>query len=297
MSKTIWKVFCMEKEFPGLWQRWYKNQCVSVGWAGFRGYRLHGKTKNAKNWEICRKALKEMEKGDYIIAALPNNRIGRIGEIISKEINDDQWSPLVPKSKDYPHGEFGRRVIVRWDLSAGPLNPDLIIKLPEDCRFTGAELRLTICKVKSHAIDEFINLANDQSNWVGLFGKFKYEQALSDYIANYPHHLDDNLSPYPNSRVREKYYKDKTRSDVLLIDKDGTPVIVECKQNTPTDQDIKQLIKYMKNLQKELNMRPRGILVHGGSPKIHSAILKNVRKYHIDIVNYKLDVEFRKSIL
>lgn len=295
MERNIWKVFCMEKDYPGLWQRWYKNQCVAVGWAGFKGYRLHGKTKGGKNWEICRKALKEMKTGDYVIAALPNNRIGRIGEIVGKAIDDDQWEPLVPKSKNNPDGEIGRRIFVRWDLSTGPINPDLIVKLPEDCRFIGAELRLSICKIKSYTIDKIKEVSNETSNWVGLFGKFGYEQALSDYIANYPHHLEENLAPFPDSKIREKLFKDKTRADILLIDKNDLPVIVECKQNSPTKEDIEQLKKYIRHLTKELGQRPRGILVHGGSPKLYKGVLKNIQHYKIDIINYKLDIEFRKS--
>jgi hypothetical protein len=295
MEKVIWKIFCMEKDYPGMWQRWYKNQCVAVGWAGMWGYRLHGKTKGGKNWEICRRALKEMKVGDYVVVALPHSKIGRIGEIVEKEIDDDQWDPLVPKSKNSPDGEIGRKVLVRWDLSVGPVDPDLIIKLPEGMRFTGGALRLTIAKIRSHTIDEIKEVANNSSNWVGLFGNFGYEQALSDYIANYPHHLEDDLSPYPESKIREKYFKDRSRLDVLLIDKDSTPVIVECKQHSPSKEDVKQLLGYLRNLHRELDIKPRGILVHGGSPKIDKELFKSIRRYKIDIINYKLDIEFRRS--
>jgi hypothetical protein len=38
---TLWKVTCMEHRFPGMWQRWYKHQCVAVGWPPGLGYRLN----------------------------------------------------------------------------------------------------------------------------------------------------------------------------------------------------------------------------------------------------------------
>jgi hypothetical protein len=57
---------------------------------------------------------------------------------------------------------------------------------------------------------------NDPTNWVGLLSHFKYEKALSDYIAAYPHHLEDGLVPYPNAKVREKVFTDRKRLDVLL---------------------------------------------------------------------------------
>ena len=31
--KTLWKIACQEDVYPGMWQRWFKNQCVAVGWA------------------------------------------------------------------------------------------------------------------------------------------------------------------------------------------------------------------------------------------------------------------------
>ena len=53
--------------------------------------------------------------------------------------------------------------------------------------------------------------------------------------------------------------------DVLLIDENDTPVVVECKQNAPTLGDIRQLRNYMAQIKKDLRKAPRGILVHGGA--------------------------------
>jgi hypothetical protein len=39
---ALWKVACQEAVYPGMWQRWFKNQCVAVGWAAQWGYRLNG---------------------------------------------------------------------------------------------------------------------------------------------------------------------------------------------------------------------------------------------------------------
>ncbi len=295
MEKTIWKVFCMEEDYPGLWQRFYKNQCVAIGWSPYRECRLREKPKKDRIWAKYQKYLLDMKIDDYVIAALPNNRIGRIGEITDlRGVEDNQWQPLVPKSGEKPSGSIGRRILVRWDLSVGPINPDLVVNLPEEIRFKGPELLSAICKIKSYTINEIKEALNDSSNWVGLLGKFKYEKALSDYIADYPHHLEEDLFLYPDSKVREKRFKDKSRSDVLLIDKNGVPVIVECKQNPPGQDDIKQLIKYLKKFEIENGIRPRGILVHGGSPKLSQDLRKSIHGYNIDIVNYKLDIEFRK---
>ena len=75
---------------------------------------------------------------------------------------------------------------------------------------------------------------NNSANWVSLLSHFDYERALSGYIATYPHHLEDGLVPYPYHQVREKGFPDRTRLDVLLLDqKTGWPVVVECKQDAP----------------------------------------------------------------
>lgn len=120
---TLWKINCMEDTFPGMWQRWYRNQCVAVGWHRKWGYPLTG-TITAKDygpaWSRARSALHKIEVGDCIIVSLRGNRVGRLGEVTGKAIEDNDWKPLVPLTKDYPDGEMGRRIFVRWDLNHGP---------------------------------------------------------------------------------------------------------------------------------------------------------------------------------
>ena len=137
---------------------------------------------------------------------------------------------------------------------------------------------------------------NEPANWVNLLGSFKYETALSDYIANYPNRLEDGLLPHPNSKIRERVFKDQTRLDVLLIDKKNMPVIVECKQNAPTIDHISQLRHYMKLLEEETGQMARGILIHGGAAKLSCDVVENACcKPAVEIVNYSLDVHFRTS--
>jgi RecB family endonuclease NucS len=133
----------------------------------------------------------------------------------------------------------------------------------------------------------------DERNWVGLLTHFKYEKALSEFIAAYPNRLEDGLLPHPDKKVREKVFKDKTRSDVLLIDRADAPVIVECKQGHPTLNNLKQIRGYMNHLREETDKMPRGILVHGGARKLSSEISAAARKRpRIEIVRYSLDVDF-----
>lgn len=293
---TLWKITCKEDIYPGMWQRWFKNQCVAVGWASAWGYKLNGDTEGGKGWSTARNAIKDIEIGDYIVVALRGHRVGRIGEVTGKAIDDDKWDPLVPKSPDMPDGEMGRRINVRWELTTGPDNQDLVIQLPEGNTFSNGELRPTVSRIYSMTIDELRTLMDDQENWISLLGKFGYEKALSDYIANYPNHLEDGLLPHTNSKIREKVFLDRTRLDVLLIDKENAPVVVECKQHAPTTDDIKQLRHYMKKLKEETGENSRGILVHGGSQKISTKVIAEAKKKpSVEIVSYSLEVNFRPS--
>ncbi|MGD0651980.1 MAG: endonuclease NucS domain-containing protein [Verrucomicrobiia bacterium] len=237
-----------------------------------------------------------MAIGDLVVVALRGHRIGRIGEITGKAIEDSQWDPLVPPGPDVEDGEMGRRVFVRWDLTIGPDDLDLVVQLPERRTFSNGELRPTVSRIYSRSIKEVKAVMNDPRNWVGLMGRFGYENALSDYIASYPHRLEDGLLPHPNARIRELVFGDRSRLDVLLIDRDGHPVIVECKQHSPTMENVRQLRHYIKRLRRETGQKARGILVHGGSQIISSDVRRMARKSPVvEIVSYRLEVDLTPS--
>src|SRR5438067_6528853 len=129
----LWRITCMEDVFPGLWQRWFKHQCVTVSYSPEWGCtNIEGKkTKGGRDWIQARNALKEMAPGDQIAASLPGRRIGRIGEVIRNETADDRWEPLIPPDAKARKGHMGRRILVCWDLEHSQDNPDLVIHLPE----------------------------------------------------------------------------------------------------------------------------------------------------------------------
>lgn len=188
---------------------------------------------------------------------------------------------------------MGRRIYVRWDLTIGPRDLDLVVTLPERVRFTRGELRPTLAEIRLVPFSKLERTMNDPQNWVGLLSHFDYERALSGYIAAYPHHLEDGLLPYPNGKVRERVFQDKSRLDVLLQDRDGTPVIVECKQAHPTLKDLKQLRHYLRRLKLETRRSSRGILVHGGTRKLRTEVKRDAAiSPKIEIVRYTLDVDF-----
>lgn len=293
---TLWKVTCQEHKYPGMWHRWFRHQCVAVGWYSKWGFPLIGPTDNP-GWARARNALQAMKPGDHVIVALQGNRVGRLGEITAKAMGDDQWDPLVPPSTDLEDGEMGRRVMVRWDLTVGPDDRDKVVLLPEDCRLTSGELRPTVSEIRSISLKRLADVMNEPANWIGLLAYFDAEQALSGYIAVYPHHLEDGLVPHPNEKVRERVFQDGSRLDVLLLDRDLRPVIVECKQSQLTVADVTQLRHYLERLQQETHQQARGILVHGGARKLNPEVRKAAEeKPRIEVVQYHLQVDFDASL-
>jgi hypothetical protein len=289
---TIWKINCMEDKYPGMWQRWFRNQCVAVGWRGKSGYPLSGPSGDS-GWRHTRAALQRIKIGDFIVASLKGNRIGRFGKITGMAVGDADWEPLVPKSTDRPEGEMGRRIQVRWDMTVGPEDRDIVILLPENSRFTTGELRPTISEIRSISLKNLRIVMNESANWQSLFSHFDYEKALSGYIATYPHHLEDGLTPHPNLKIRERVFSNKSRSDIILLDRNERPVIVECKQGQPTVANIQQLRGYLHSLHEEKGEDARGILIHGGAKKLPVDIVRAAaKKPKIEVIQHTLKVEF-----
>lgn len=177
----LWKINCMEERYPGMWQRWFRHQCVAVGWYSKWGFPLKGPTDNY-GWRRTRNALQTIQPGDVVVVALRGNRVGRIGEVTGKAVTDTDWAPLVPSSSSKLDGEMGRRIFVRWDMTTGPDDRHRVVHLPEECRFTAGELRPTLCEIHSHSLTQLKVAMNDASNWVGLLTHFDYEAALQGYI-------------------------------------------------------------------------------------------------------------------
>ncbi|HTV39083.1 MAG TPA: endonuclease NucS domain-containing protein [Candidatus Sulfotelmatobacter sp.] len=287
---NLWKINCEENKFPGMWQRWFKHQCVAVGWPP-DWFCLEGHTKDY-GWSRARNAMQRIQTDDVLVVTLPKNRIARIGYVTRKEIRDNEWKELVPRSREHPAGQIGRRILVRWDLTIGPDSRDQVVRIP-DKYLSNGEQRPTLCLIQSHKLEQLKEVMNDPVNWVNLDSNFAYERALQEYIAAYPHHLEDGLLPHPDIKIREKVLKDRSRLDVLLIDPDDSPVIVECKRDAPATLHVSQLRNYMHRLQSETGRKPRGILVHNGARKLSEKVRKEAAKRpRIEIVRYALNVNF-----
>lgn len=291
-KRTLWKIYCMEDEYPGIWRLWFKHQCVTIGYSPEWNYKIKGGRTN-RDWIGARNALQEMKTDDLIVVALPGRRIGRIGKVLKNEF--EQWQPLYPPDSEWEMGYMGRRISVHWELEYAPDNVDLVVQLPEGVNMT----RGTLTRVKHHSVRWFQKAIADPVNWVGMAGRFVYEKALSDFIARYPERLKGGLKPYPKEKeIRERVFKDRSRADVLLRDENQNNrlVIVECKQESPDIKAVKQLRRYINLLKDETGELASGILVHGGARTIDRKIWHEANKPpQVEIFQYKLDVDFFPS--
>jgi hypothetical protein len=295
-SPTLWKITCVENEIPGLWRKWLMHQCVTVGYPPAYGLRMVG-GETWRGWIVVRNALNKIKPDDLIVVALPGRRVGRIGKVLSKFI--DRWEPLVVGDKRYKKGEEqGRRIFVRWEHEFGaPDAPDLVAQLPASVDMG----RGALTRVNHHKIEWFREVIANQANWVRLIGLFGYERSLSEYIASYPYMLKSGLVPYtsqriPIKKIREYVFEDGSRADVLLRDRDTKPVIVECKQESPDEEAIGQVRRYIKRLKDKTGEQASGILVHGGAGIVDKKVWIEAKKFpRVEIIHYDLKVDFLPS--
>jgi len=293
-----WKINCMEDKYPGLWHTWFREQIVAVGWPPDE-HGLHAST-DSRAWGDARRHLIQIDPGDKVIVQLKHWRMGRIGTVLTKQIEDDQWNPTVPpQSGDI--GEMGRRVQVRWDLTTGPLTPSFVVELPPEARPNMRIWRPTLSPVPDRTFAAIERATKEENNWVSLIPGFASERALSEYITALPHLLEDGLVPYPSESARELVFPDQTRLDVLLLDRDGNIVIVECKQGAPSLAHVEQLRGYMNNAEKlrtglKTGKKIRGILVHGGARKLSPEVRTESRRApKIELVQFSVSVGFTAS--
>ncbi len=88
---AYWKVFCPEKDNPGLWTRSFREQSVVIGWPPWAGYHLEGKS---KPWEQKRKCLNKIKVGDEIVVHLPGSRAARIGVVTAVKVRETNGTLL-----------------------------------------------------------------------------------------------------------------------------------------------------------------------------------------------------------
>ena len=197
-----------------------------------------------------------------------------------------------------PEGEHGRRILVRWDLTLGSLNPDIVVSLPEKAQIPNHLARVTIAQLSGEQLKSIHRAMSNEENWVSMFSYFAYERALWDYVAEFPHRIEPGLEPYPKAgKITERALQDGKRLDVLLLDRNGLPVVVECKRADARPESVDQLLGYIARVRKLTKVRRvRGILVHGGARSLSKRVRRKLHgKNHVRVFQYLLNLDFIES--
>ncbi len=292
----FWRVHCHIGHHPGQWQFWFREQCCAVGWAPPE-WTLNDGLSEHRGWVVARNALKRMRPGDWIVATLPDSRVGRLGRIVELAVNDEEWNPIVPRSRTLPNGENGRRILVRWELDTGPDDPSKVVLLPATARLNRGEVLGTVRSLPLERLEPIRNAMRDEVNWVSLAGRFSMETALSDYLSVHPQRLESGMIACPSVEVREFTFPDRKRADVILQDRKGRVAIVECKQNGPTEADINQVVGYRTKIEQQFPEfgASRTLLVHGGSRRVLPEVSAYAKRCTVELIYFELSVSFSDS--
>lgn len=243
---------------------------------------------------LCRR----MRPGDWIIATLTGNRVGRLGRIFRVAIEDGDWNPVVSPNKRLPVGENGRRIEVRWDLDVGPTDPSQVVLLPKDAQFVGGQIRGTVRQLPIERLGGIRDVMNDSRHWVSLASAFNLETALSAYIALHPHRLEEGLVSHSSFGSTEARVADGGRIDVLLEDRHGNTVVVECKQGAATISACEQVLRYRRQIEYLVSdpQSVRAMIVHGGTRRVPLDVVVFAQKNRVELVYFELAVNFANSI-
>ena len=102
--------------------------------------------------------------------------------------------------------------------------------------------------------------------------------------------LEDGLTRHPSKKEREMTFPDRARADVILMDRYGRTVVVECKQGAPMTRDVARVVGYVRHLTDAGEKDVRAILVHGGATKLPHEL--RASQDMVEFVQYRLSVGF-----
>jgi hypothetical protein len=169
LTPSYWIVICPEPHVRGgLWARWYRENCVAVGWPPSHwSLDGDGPTPNP-GWTHVRNRLKEVRRGDKVIPFLLKWRIGPVGTVREVRVADAEWTPTVEEgtySKNPGQPELGRRILVTWERTEMP--PDGRYALvPADQRRSHALARRTIEQLSAETFQRLCSVLSNRSNWI-----------------------------------------------------------------------------------------------------------------------------------
>ncbi|MEM1942727.1 MAG: endonuclease NucS [Candidatus Caldarchaeum sp.] len=95
------------------------------------------------------------------------------------------------------------------------------------------------------------------------FEMYASEQEMKRAVLAEPSLIEEGFKPVEDERP----VKDAGRVDVLGLDRNGVLTVVELKRKTATGEDVRQLVSYLNDLEREFGRRPRGIIAAPSATK------------------------------
>lgn len=283
-----WIVICPEPSVRGgVWRRWYRENCVAVGW-GPPIWSYEGGGEITPGWRFVRNRLMEIEPGDKVIPFLLKWRIGPIGTVREMAVADSDWNPTV-KGGDYgEEPELGRRILVTWEVNGMP--PEgMVATVPAGQRPGGRAplARHTIEELPDEQFENLRSVLAAKENWSelgtlparnesdGETGESEVpppppppaalsllERDLQKFLSRNLDTIERGLRPDPSYQL-EEYTIDVGRIDLLCKDARDNWVVVELKADWAGDDAVGQILGYMSWVRENLpnGANVRGILV------------------------------------
>src|SRR5271166_3615926 len=277
---SYWIVVCPEPSVQGgVWARWYKDNCVAVGWPPPE-WTFEGGTES-NGWEWTRDRLKQVKIGDKIVPFLLRWRIGPVGTVTGLQIADSEWNPTVEQGKyaDNPdEPELGRRILVNWDIAGMPPGGKAAL-VPVATRPNRPLARRTIEELLPDQYERLCSVLGDATNWVDIITTVEHsteseltarpspppssisllERDLQKFLSRNLHLIEAGLVPHPEYQL-EEYQTDVGRIDLLCQDAAGRWVVIELKADWADDNAVGQVLGYMGWVKDNL---PNGSSVRG----------------------------------
>jgi hypothetical protein len=257
---------------------WHDCGVCAIGWSKCGNLRKipERKLKKDPRLRYARQLFLEIQPNDVVIAYAKRNIVAYMGKV------KDGYTPnntntvgrilgypnqLLVDWWDEPH-HFDRKDLPSWLARQFPIYPGQTIKRFDlgSHGFEGTIKIIEACAVSMSALPEIENLA---------------KAGLRKYLYQRMKKLEKGLRPFE----QEKSTSEGDRPDFTAVDKNDTPVLVECK-GTGREKAIKQLSRYGRDFEKkEGNRKPRLLLV---AFNFDDACKKAARSQNIQLVECDL---------
>jgi hypothetical protein len=309
-----WIVICPEPSIRGgLWARWYRENCVAVGWSPPSFY-LEGEAADL-GWAFARTRLKQVRPGDKVIPFLLKWRIGPVGTVKDVKAADADWSATV-QAGHAPWGEdedLGRRILVSWEQDGMPPGGKVAIVPPNHRTGGGPLARHTIEQLNTEQYQNLCSVLSDPKNWLDLTSKEEQsdgeideaslpqphppdlsllERDLQKFVSRNLDVIERGLKADPGFQL-EEYIIDVGRIDLLCKDAEGNWVVIELKADWAGDDAVGQILGYMNWVKENLpnGSTVRGIIVCKNTTGRVKAAIKWVPRLSVRRFNLSFKIE------